>query len=126
MAKKKTKQQPRKRAYKKKNDAFWGTDKGTPTKKVSSGDPFTIEATPPPLVRGATPEKLALYDKVDATMRLTKPGQAFIIPAKHRGIIEAHLRRKYIEDRFAFGKIADNPDAVRVYRLAFIQKGGKK
>lgn len=116
---------PKKRKYTKKANPA----KRQYTKKTDASDAdntFHIEVAPPPLIRGATIEKLNMLDKVDRTMRSTKPGQAFIIPAFSENTIKRHLRRTYEDDRFAFMKIADNPDALRVYRLHPLPKGGKK
>ncbi len=115
---------PKKRAYNKKTI---GALPGTPLKRGRKpADTFHIETEPPPLVRGATAEKLALLNKVDRTMRSTMPGQAFIIPALSENPIKRHLKRNYVSERFSFVKIVDNPDALRVYRLHPLPKGGKK
>lgn len=122
------KAKPAKRKYTKKNEPFWGAPlEGTSSvKRRGSTDTFQIEVAPPPLVRGATAEKLALLTKVDRTMANTKPGQAFIIPISGESTIKRHLKREYPNDRFSFTKIADNPDGLRVYLLHPLPKGGKK
>lgn len=94
-------------------------------------DAFTVEEAPPPPVRGASPEKLMILIKVEKTLRIVQPGQAFIIPTEWRHTIERYLKRHYPSERFEFNRIADNPDALRIYRLvweknaATAKKGGK-
>lgn len=106
--KKTAKKTPAKRRYKKRTQ-----------KLVDGTDAFTVEEAPPPLVRGATPEKLKILAKVEKTLHIVQPGQAFIIPTEWRHTIERYLKRHYPVERFEFNRIPDNPDAMRIYRLAW-------
>lgn len=84
---------------------------------TSKNETFLVEELPPPPLRGASLEKLALLDKVDRTLPNVKPGQAFIIDAKDKNIVQSHLKRVCSSEQFLYMKVHDNPNAIRVYRL---------
>lgn len=109
----------------KKQRAAWGSKTKTHLNEVvvaSTNEMFTIEDTPPPAIRGATPQKLALYAKIDRTLLSLKTDQAFVIPQLMRNTVESYLKRNYTRDRWSFSAIADNPSSMRVYRFAWGDK----
>jgi hypothetical protein len=86
------------------------------------GDLYEIEKNPPPFVGRWDPERAAVITKVDATLKNVHIGEAFIIPAKYRATVFKYLRDNYPADKFATQIIPDNPDKLRVYRLAYPKK----
>lgn len=100
---------PKKRPYKKRSQLNGETLDQTET--------FEIDENPPIFVRGATPEKIKMFNKLEKTLLTVRIGQAFIIPAEFHNMIERYLKLNYTTERFGYYKIPDNPNAVRVYRL---------
>jgi hypothetical protein len=85
-------------------------------------DIFEVEKMPPPFIGRWNPERAAILAKVDETLKTVNVGQAFIIPTEYRGTVFKYLRDSYPADKFATQIIPDNPDKLRVYRLAYPKK----
>jgi hypothetical protein len=91
-------------------------------KALKRVDIFEIEKVPPPFTSRWNPERVAVLRKVDETLKTVSIGQAFIIPAKYRHTVSKYVTENYTADKFSFQAIHDNPDMVRVYRLAYPKK----
>jgi hypothetical protein len=85
-------------------------------------DIFEIEKNPPPIIGRWNPERAALLNKLDETLKAVPVGGAFIIPTEQRHPVHKHLRDGYPADKFSFQHIHGNPDKLRVYRLAYTKK----
>jgi hypothetical protein len=99
--------------------------KSTPVKRkkaLKRVDIFEIERNPPPFTSRWNPERAAILAKVDETLKTVNIGEAFIVPAKYRHTVSKYVTENYPADKFSFQAIHDNPDAVRVYRLAYPKK----
>ncbi len=103
---------PKKRAYKYKN--FGGS---------LVDDTFEIEVSPPPTNgRGSLAESIIVLGKLDRTLKLTKQGQAVIVPRKNTSSIKRHLKDNYPNDRFIFSKVNGSDSTWRMYRLPLAKK----
>lgn len=109
-AKKVVAKKPRKRAYKK-----TGKYSIKNASQLESDQPFEIEAKPPGY--RVNPELQTTLKRVDATIKVLLPNQAFIVPAKSRHTIKKHLKENYPRLLFMYSRIADNPSMMRVYLL---------
>lgn len=90
---------------------------------VVTPDIFEIEKNPPsPRYSKWNPERDALIKKVDATLETLKIGEAFIIDTTSKNTVSAYLAKEYATERWSYITIPDNPDKVRVYRLAYTKK----
>lgn len=108
----------KKRAYKKRTALVTSHDSFT--------DTFEIEVAPPPVLRGADPQRLRFLAKLKRTVEIVQPNQAFIIPSKFRNSGETWLKRNYPDFRFTFSAIPDNKEAVRVYKFDRVEQAPKR
>lgn len=112
----------KKKAYKKRNKEYWDSlkNKGKrKTKATPKGEgkvtAFEIEAAPP-FYRN-NPDLQITLKRVEATINIMQPGQAFIVPSKSRHTIKKFIEEKYPDLLFRYSKIKDNPAMMRIYYL---------
>lgn len=93
------------------------------SRPVSTDGAFEIEKNPPIPRFKAKSEKLQLLiDRVDKTLAVLRPGEAFIMPSKSIASIRKYLRRHYVGERFWCKPILDNKEMMRVYWLKTAKK----
>jgi len=85
-------------------------------------DTYEIDLTPPPIRKFAMAERLA---RIDRTIAVLKPGQAFTMPSKSRVIARRHISNAFPYDVFSFQKIAGNDELIRVYYVKSNKKPSK-
>lgn len=78
-------------------------------------EPFEIITDAEPPRNGVTMQTQLMRNRVDVTMNVVKPGQAFIVPFKNRGAIASHLKNKWPSERFTLSKVLGNDEVMRVY-----------
>lgn len=79
------------------------------------GDDFEIEATPPPYLRGNSLDRMEFIDKLQRTVKVVKPGEAFIIPKAKRHTAVNYLKTNCSEYRYLFQPVLGSDDKLRVY-----------
>lgn len=132
----------KKRKYVKKNKTHWENYKGnfhlagtgrkkkaTKKKAINKAEllkartgytdavvvPFEIEAAPPSY--RLNPDLMHTLKRVEATIKLMKPGEAFVVPSKSRHSIKKMIEEKWPDLLFRYSKIKDNPAMMRIYFL---------
>ena len=104
---------PKKKPAKKARKPY--TRKAETTAPVSY-EALQIETTPPPFIRGLTPEKIAYLKKLEFTVKQVKPGQAFIVPSDRVNTTKTWLSREYPDRKYSFAIIDEK--FTRCYYLA--------
>jgi len=87
------------------------------TSRDNSYAPFEIEENPPVIGRSAFGITM---ERIDATLKLLKPGQAFVMPSISINSVRKYLRQTYTSEKFSCTVIQDNPEMMRVFW--FLQK----
>ena len=75
--------------------------------------PFEIEKYPPNY--RLNPDLEATLKRIDATLAIIKPGEAFVVGSKSRHSIKKHISEKYPNLVFVYSLIKDNKKMMRVY-----------
>src|SRR5262245_38666719 len=95
----------KKQAYKKRNKEYWNSlkikgrkQRHNLTTKETKVTAFEIESEPPSF--RSNPELESVLKRVEATVKLIKPGQAFIVPARSRHSIKKFIDQKWPELAF--------------------------
>lgn len=94
------KQIPLKRKYEKKNAAI-------------NIQPFEIETAPPSY--RLNPDLANVLNRIEKTIKIMSPGQAFVVPGKSRHSIKKFIEQKWPLHQFVYSKIKDNPTMMRIY-----------
>lgn len=82
--------------------------------------PFEIEVNPPNY--RLNPELDVTLKRIDSTLPLIKPGQAFVVPSKSRQSIKKHLSEKYPNLIFVYSIIKDNSKTMRIYLVKSVNR----
>lgn len=106
--KKSDKQKPIKRKYVK---------QAAVASNQSAAQPFEIETAPPNF--RLNPDLANTLNRVEATINIIQPGQAFIVPSKSRHSIKKFIEEKWPLHQFLYSIIKDNKNMMRIY---FIRK----
>lgn len=113
----------KKKAYKKRNKEYWDSLKHknkTRTKLVNKNTggkvmAFEIEKQPPSY--RSNPDLELTLRRVEATINMMEPGQAFVVPSKSRHTIKKFIDENWPSLLFRYSKIKDNPGMMRIYYI---------
>lgn len=83
--------------------------------RYDASDVFKIETDPPPVVTGHMERSIELRGKIDRTLKIIKPGQAFIVADYTKSGVRNILNKHWPEHKFTCVAVPGNDKAVRVY-----------
>jgi|ERR1044072_1575620 hypothetical protein len=109
----------KKKAYKKRNKEYWDSLKNKGRTNALPNDfkivAYEIESKPPSY--RSNPDLEITLKRVEATVHIIKPGEAFVVPSKSRHTIKKFIEEKWPNLLFRYSKIKDNPGMMRIYFL---------
>lgn len=77
--------------------------------------PFEIEANPPSF--RLNPDLQNVLKRIEETIKILKPGQAFVVPSKSRHSIKKFIEENWPQRKFLYSIIKDNTGMMRIYFL---------
>jgi len=116
---------PTKRQYVKKNTQHWAELRQRQNKRqhiIDEGalEPFEIEAAPPSF--RLNPDLAHTLKRIEETVKVLLPGQAFIVPSKSRHTIKKFIEEKWPAYKFMYSVIKDNRSMMRIYLINIFDK----
>lgn len=97
-------------------------EKSALTKWTTNADTFEIETDPPPIITGHIERSLKLRGRLERTLKLLKPGQAFIVYNYSKSAVRKQLTQHFSQHRFTCLSVPDKDKTVRVYLKKPIQQ----